>query len=500
MPLPADRHPGAGQLVLRGDRPRARPPRRPARDGGAGRLLPPPRDRRRAGVPEPDPESRRHPRRAAGLGALDARRRPRGAQSDPPRGPAARPAAGRLLPGGDVRGGRPARRRCWRRTTTARSSSSTWRRPAWTRRATRSSRSGRCGWRAGGARRSYSTLVRPSRARRRVRARSTASPTSGSQREGRPPEEAIGRLLTAAEGALLVGPQHRPLRPADAGGAGRPARAELHARPQRRHAGAGPPLRAIGSRTRSKRWPRRCACPTARPTGPAPTSRRPPTCWPGSSSGRGAACGSVGRWSRSAAASSRRWRGSWPAGGRCSPTTRPPALLGLVLDESGQRERVAAEPARRAALDELVRIFEAEDDPAEAPAAALRVGARPGGPGDPGRPAGERRAAGAGPDDPPGEGAGVRRGVRGRLLGRRPAAPPLDGGPARRGGAAPVLRRADPRPPDAGAEPGGLQRRRPSRRRAARSWPSSATRSSRRRGKESFVDVAATGLGGRRGR
>ena len=40
--------------------------------------------------------------------------------------------------------------------------------------------------------------------------------------------------------------------------------------------------------------------------------------------------------------------------------------------ESGQRERVASEPARRAALDELVRVFEDEDDPAEAPAVALR--------------------------------------------------------------------------------------------------------------------------------
>jgi DNA helicase-2/ATP-dependent DNA helicase PcrA len=53
-------------------------------------------------------------------------------------------------------------------------------------------------------------------------------------------------------------------------------------------------------------------------------------------------------------------------------TTRPPALLARVLEESGQRERVSTEPARRAALDELVRSFEAEDDPSEAPAVALR--------------------------------------------------------------------------------------------------------------------------------
>ena len=55
------------------------------------------------------------------------------------------------------------------------------------------------------------------------------------------------------------------------------------------------------------------------------------------------------------------------------PTTRPPELLKRVLDESGQRERVANEPPRRQALAELVRIFEDEDDPDQAPAAALRA-------------------------------------------------------------------------------------------------------------------------------
>jgi DNA helicase-2/ATP-dependent DNA helicase PcrA len=54
-------------------------------------------------------------------------------------------------------------------------------------------------------------------------------------------------------------------------------------------------------------------------------------------------------------------------------TTRPPALLARVLEESGQLERVAAEPARRQALRELVSIFESEDDPGQAPAAALRA-------------------------------------------------------------------------------------------------------------------------------
>ncbi|MGE3908082.1 MAG: 3'-5' exonuclease [Chloroflexota bacterium] len=55
------------------------------------------------------------------------------------------------------------------------------------------------------------------------------------------------------------------------------------------------------------------------------------------------------------------------------PVTRPPDLLRRILDESGQWERVAQEPARRQALTELLRIFEDEDDPAQAPAAALRA-------------------------------------------------------------------------------------------------------------------------------
>jgi DNA helicase II / ATP-dependent DNA helicase PcrA len=54
------------------------------------------------------------------------------------------------------------------------------------------------------------------------------------------------------------------------------------------------------------------------------------------------------------------------------PTTRPPALLARVLEESGQRERAAREPAQRRALNELVQVFEDEDDPAQSPAAALR--------------------------------------------------------------------------------------------------------------------------------
>jgi DNA helicase-2/ATP-dependent DNA helicase PcrA len=55
------------------------------------------------------------------------------------------------------------------------------------------------------------------------------------------------------------------------------------------------------------------------------------------------------------------------------PTTRPAAMLARVLDESGQLERVADQPARRAALHQLHAVFEDEDDPSIAPVAALRA-------------------------------------------------------------------------------------------------------------------------------
>ena len=153
---------------------------------------------------QPDPEPGRHARRAAGLGALDARPGPPGAQSDPARG-AARTACGWSTSSRWGRSRRATRTgRCWRRSTTARSSSSTWRRPGWTRRATRSSRSGRCGWRAGGARRSTRRWCSPSVPVGESE-RFHGLSDERLQREGLPPEEAIGRLLTAAEGALLVG-------------------------------------------------------------------------------------------------------------------------------------------------------------------------------------------------------------------------------------------------------------------------------------------------------
>lgn len=55
------------------------------------------------------------------------------------------------------------------------------------------------------------------------------------------------------------------------------------------------------------------------------------------------------------------------------PTTRPPVLLARVLEESGQMERVAGEPAGRHALHQLLSAFEDEDTPSLAPAAALQA-------------------------------------------------------------------------------------------------------------------------------
>jgi DNA helicase-2/ATP-dependent DNA helicase PcrA len=44
-----------------------------------------------------------------------------------------------------------------------------------------------------------------------------------------------------------------------------------------------------------------------------------------------------------------------------------------VLEESGQLERAADQPARRAALHQLQASFEDEDDPTQAPVVALRA-------------------------------------------------------------------------------------------------------------------------------
>jgi DNA helicase-2/ATP-dependent DNA helicase PcrA len=48
-------------------------------------------------------------------------------------------------------------------------------------------------------------------------------------------------------------------------------------------------------------------------------------------------------------------------------------LLSHVLEESGQLGRVRDEPARRAALRELVALLEVDDDPARPPVQALQA-------------------------------------------------------------------------------------------------------------------------------
>ena len=247
-------------------------------------------------------------------------------------------------------------------------------------------------------------------------------------------------------------PQHRPLRPADAGRPGRPARPELRADRQRRYPGARPPLPRSGAV--HARSAGRGAAPAAPPDPPRRRRRRDHRRPAGldASSGPGAASGSrralvaecgaefealarqlqrLARPPRRPPARRRCSHACWrsPASASGSPTSRPAARRSTSWSASSRPRttRPQAPAARSAGCP----------------------GARR--PGDPGRPARERRAARPGPDDPPGEGAGVRRRVRGRLLGRRPAAPPLDGRPARRGGAAPVLRGADAGPPNAGA-------------------------------------------------
>jgi len=191
------------------------------------------------------------------------------------------------------------------------------------------------------------------------------------QLEGRPPEEAIGRLLRAAEGALLVG--HNSGRFDLRMLAAEADRLGLSFTPgpsadtldlARRFVDREP--YTLDALAETLRLPHR---PTHR-AGADVATTADLLAWLVERARRGvrqrralvAECGSEFEVLARQLAG---WRASLA-------TTRPPDLLRRVLDESGQRERVASEPARRAALDELVRIFEAEDDPAEAPAAALR--------------------------------------------------------------------------------------------------------------------------------
>ena len=191
------------------------------------------------------------------------------------------------------------------------------------------------------------------------------------EREGRPAEEAIGRLLTATEGALLVGHNVAfDLRML----AAQAARLGLTFAPtasfdtwdlaRRFHDQEPYTLEALAV---GLRLPHR---PSHRATDDVATTVDL-LGWCAERARRGAATRRtlVAECGAEFAALARQLSG-WRD---LLPITRPPALLKQVLAESGQLERVANEPARRHALEELVRIFEAEDDPEQAPAAALRA-------------------------------------------------------------------------------------------------------------------------------
>jgi DNA helicase II / ATP-dependent DNA helicase PcrA len=223
-----------------------------------------------------------------------------------------------------------------------------------------------------GGRRSavYSTLVRPS------------VPVGESElfhglsderlaREGRPPAEAIGRLLTAAEGAMLVGHNigrfDLRMLAAQAGRLGltfTPSASADTLELARRFVDQEPyTLEALAE---TLRLPHR---PTHR-AGADVATTADLLAWIVERVRRGARqrralVAECGAEFEVLARQLSGWR-------TLLATTRPPELLVRVLEESGQREHVAAQPARRAALDELVRVFEAEEDLAEAPAAALR--------------------------------------------------------------------------------------------------------------------------------
>jgi DNA helicase-2/ATP-dependent DNA helicase PcrA len=224
-----------------------------------------------------------------------------------------------------------------------------------------------------GGRRSgvYSTLVRPSVP---VGESETFHGLSDErlQREGRPAAEAIGRLVAASSGAMLVGHNigrfDLRLLAAQAARLGLSfvptASADTLDLARRFHDQEPYTLEALAE---GLRLPHR---PTHRAADDVATTADL-LAWLVERARRGAAqrralVAECGADFEVLARQLRGWR-------TLLATTRPPALLGRVLEESGQRERVATEPARRAALDELVSVFEAEDDPAEAPPVALRA-------------------------------------------------------------------------------------------------------------------------------
>ncbi|MCC7367235.1 MAG: UvrD-helicase domain-containing protein [Chloroflexi bacterium] len=188
--------------------------------------------------------------------------------------------------------------------------------------------------------------------------------------EGRPPEEAIGRLLKATEGALLVG--HNVafdirMLAAQAGRLGLTfaptASFDTLDLARRFHPQEPHTLAALSVSLRLAHRPSHRAADDVATTVDL-------LAWTVDRATRGQA--ERQRIIRECGADFEvlaRQLDGWRA---LLPTTRPATLLQRVLAESGLRERVASEPARRHALDELIRIFEAEDDLDEAPTAALR--------------------------------------------------------------------------------------------------------------------------------
>jgi DNA helicase-2/ATP-dependent DNA helicase PcrA len=224
-----------------------------------------------------------------------------------------------------------------------------------------------------GGRRSaeYSTLVRPT------------IPVGDSQdahhlsdeilaREGIPPEEAIGRLLRAANGSMLVG--HNISRFDLRVLASQAARLGLTFAPlasadtlelvRRFHDEEPYTLEALATRLRLLHTPSHRAAADVATTADL-------LAWIVERARRGAAkrrelIEQYGGPFERVARQFSQWR-------ELLPTTRPAAMLTRVLEESGQLERVADQPARRAALHQLQASFEDEDDPTQAPVVALRA-------------------------------------------------------------------------------------------------------------------------------
>jgi len=224
-----------------------------------------------------------------------------------------------------------------------------------------------------GGRRSgtYSTLVRPSIP---VGESQDTHHLSDEQlaREGRPPEEAIARLAAAANGALLVG--HNISRfdlrvlasqAALLGMTFAPvASADTLELVRRFHDQEPYTLEALATRLRLLHTPSHRAASDVATTADL-------LAWIVDRARRGAArrrelIAEHGGPFEALARQFSEWR-------NLLPMTRPPALLSRVLDESGQLERVADQPARRAALHQLHAIFEDEDDLTQAPVIALRT-------------------------------------------------------------------------------------------------------------------------------